>query len=368
MSNIKTVAVVGLGIGRAHLEEGYANHPDKFRVLAACDLNEDRLHKVADEFGIPRRTTSFAEVLAMDDVDIVDICTPPGIHLEQILAALAAGKEVIAEKPLVGSLADTDKVIAAAATAKGRVMPIFQYRWGTGYQKAKRIVDLGLAGKPYLISAETHWRRDADYYAVDWRGRYSVELGGATLSQAIHLHDMVQELMGPIASLSAHFATRVNPIEVEDCAAVSIRFENGALGTLSATLGSANEISRIRVMFEHVTIESALEPYAPGNDPWIIIPRTEAAKARIDAALDGFEPVHPRFRGQLEAYHAALVSGGELPVTLADARRSLELITALNHSAETELPQSWPIGPDHPKYAGWRPAKGPKGSLAVKEQ
>ena len=362
MTTIKTVAVIGLGIGRAHLEEGYVNHPDKFRVLAACDLNPARLAEVADAFDIPRRTTSFAEILAMEDIDIIDICTPPLAHFDQIIAALGAGKEVICEKPLVGSLADADRIIAAERMARGRVMPIFQYRWGTGFQKARRLVELDLVGKPYLVSAETHWRRDADYYAVPWRGRYDIELGGAMLSQAIHLHDMAQELMGPIAELSAVMATRVNPIEVEDCCAASLRFTSGAVGTLSATLGAATEISRLRLMFEHVTMESCLESYSPGNDPWIFQPRSEAAAARIEAALADFAPVHPRFRGQLEAYHRALTEGAPMPVTLADARRSLELITALNQSAETGTPQTFPVPETHPKYRGWRQSRPIPGS------
>ena len=128
MNRIKTVAVVGLGIGRSHLLEGYAKHRDKFRVLALCDLDETRLAKVGDEFGVERRTTSFDAVLSMPDVDIVDVCTPPMVHKPQVLAALAAGKHVVCEKPLVGSLADVDAVIAAEKTARGSVMPIFQYQ------------------------------------------------------------------------------------------------------------------------------------------------------------------------------------------------------------------------------------------------
>ena len=84
MPKIRTVAVVGCGIGRSHIVEGYAPHPDKFRVAAICDLDEARLAKVADEFGIARRTTSFDELLADDDVDIIDICTPPALHFEQV--------------------------------------------------------------------------------------------------------------------------------------------------------------------------------------------------------------------------------------------------------------------------------------------
>ena len=172
MARTYTVAVIGCGIGRMHIVEGYARHPDKFRVLALCDLDAARLAKVGDEFGIPRRTHSFDEVLRMDDVDIVDICTPPTLHMPQALAALAAGKEVICEKPLAGSLADADRLIAAAREAKGRLMPVFQYRFGNGLQKAKRIVERGLAGKPYLATVETAWKRTPAYYAVPWRGRY----------------------------------------------------------------------------------------------------------------------------------------------------------------------------------------------------
>lgn len=354
-SPIKTVAVVGLGIGRSHLAEGYANHPDKFRVLAVCDLSQERLASVGDEFQVPRRTTSFDEVLAMPDVDIVDICTPPMVHLQQILAALAAGKEVICEKPLVGSLADLDQVVEAERKAAGRVMPIFQYRWGDGFQKALHVVRSGLAGKPYLCTAETQWKRAAAYYAVPWRGKFETELGGVLLTHAIHLHDMACELMGPIRDLYARTATRVNAIEVEDCAVAAITLESGALMSLAATLGSQAEISRLRCCFEHVTFESGLAPYSPGNDPWQIIPASDEARERIDAALAAYQPVHPRFRGQLEAYHAALVSGAPLPVTLADARRSLELITALYHSAATREPVVLPLAPAHPRYASWRP-------------
>jgi predicted dehydrogenase len=352
-----TVAVIGGGIGRSHIAEGYARMPDKFDLQVLCDLNKDRLAEVADEFAIPRRSTSFDEVLAMVDIDIVDICTPPTLHFPQVMAALAAGKQVICEKPLVGSLAEIDQLAAAEAKAAGRVMPIFQYRYGDGLQKAKRIIDLGLAGKPYLGTVETSWQRRADYYSVPWRGRWETELGGALLTQAIHSHDLLNYLMGNVASVFARTATRVNPIEVEDCAVASLVLESGALASLAATLGSAKEISRLRLCFEHVTFESSLAPYAPGDDPWQIIPTSPEAEARFAAALKDWSPVASRFEGLMTSYHQALEAAGPLPVTLADARRSLELITALYDSAETGEPVFLPIGKDRPKYGGWRPSR-----------
>jgi hypothetical protein len=246
-SRIWSVAVVGCGIGRAHIA-GYRSQPDKFQVLALCDIDEKGLAAVGDEFSIARRTKSIDDVLRMTDIDIVDICTPPALHVAPTLAALAAGKEVVCEKPLAGSLAEIDRIVAAEAQAAGRVMPVLQYRYGNGLQKAKRLIELGIAGKPYLATVETAWRRTAEYYETPWRGRRATELGGVLLTHAIHSHDLLTHLMGPVASVFARTATRVNPVEVEDCAVASLVMHSGALVSLAATLGSHKEISRLPVL------------------------------------------------------------------------------------------------------------------------
>jgi predicted dehydrogenase len=106
--------------------------------------------------------------------------------------------------------------------------------------------------------------------------------------------------------------------------------------------------------FEHVTFESSQAPYSPGDDPWEIVPASRETEDRIAEALTGHRFVSSRFEGLFGAYHAALTSGGPLPVTLADARRSIELVTALYHSAETDTVVRLPIDPEHPKYHGWR--------------
>jgi len=356
MSDIKNVAIIGLGIGRSHIVEGYLPNADQYEVAVLCDLNLERLNAVGDEFGIKRRVTDFAAVLAMPEIDIIDICTPPGSHYSLILQALAAGKHVVCEKPLVGSLADIDAVMAAEKTSVGRLMPIFQYRYGDGIQKAKTIIDAGLAGKPYVATAETHWKRTSDYYDVPWRGKWATELGGVLMTHAIHLHDMLTYLMGPISGLFGRVATRVNDIEVEDCVSASLVMENGALATISATLGSVDEISRLRLCFENVLFESNHEAYSPGRDPWTIRPATPEIGEKIDALLADWTPIPIRFQTQMKLFHDALVAGGPLPVTTADARASLELVTAFYQSSETRTEVLFPIGSDSPKYQSWRPA------------
>jgi len=160
-------------------------------------------------------------------------------------------------------------------------------------------------------------------------------------------------LMGPVASVFARTATRVNPIEVEDCAVASLVMESGALVSLAATLGSQREISRLRLCFEHISLESASAPYSPGDDPWEIVAASPETEARIANLLAGCRAGPSRYEGQFAAYHAALMTGAPLPVTLADARASLELATALYYSGATGVAVDLPIACDHPAYNGW---------------
>lgn len=349
------VAIIGCGIGRLHAE-AWAALPEKFRIEAVCDLNAELAGKVASEFAVPHVAERLDSVLKRDGVDIIDICTPPALHRPMIEAALDAGKHVICEKPLVGSLADADAIIARAAKSPGQhVMPIFQYRYGMGLQKLLHLIARGVAGKLYSSLIETAWLRGPKYYSVPWRGKWKTELGGCLTTHAIHAHDMLCSVAGPVASVFARTATRINAIEVEDCASASLLMRDGSLASLSVTLGSMQEISRLRFCFENLTAESALEPYNPGTEPWRFIAASPEIDARIAAALADFVPTPERFTGQFLRLHAALEGDAKLPVTLGDARASLELLTALYHSAAAGAEVRLPIGPDHPRYRGWTP-------------
>jgi predicted dehydrogenase len=191
---------------------------------------------------------------------------------------------------------------------------------------------------------------------VPWRGKWATELGGALLGHAIHAHDLLCYALGPIRSVFARTATRVNQIEVEDCAAIALEMASGALASLSVTLGSPAEISRHRFTFQNFSAESNTRPYTSSGDPWTFTGDSPELAAQIEEAMAGFEPLPEGYAGQFYRFARALDEGGELPVTLTDARASIELITALYHSAETGQPVMLPIGPDHPKYESWLPA------------
>lgn len=348
------VAVVGGGIGVYHIN-AYKELPEQYELVALCDIDRDKARRIADEHAIPRVTTDIAELCRMDDLDVIDICTPPHLHFQQVEQVLAAGKHAICEKPLVSSLQQVDALIAAEAHSGRRVMPIFQYRFGHGLQKLKFLVESGLAGPAYLSTVETAWRRRAEYYAVPWRGKWATELGGLLLGHAIHAHDMLCYVLGPIRRVFARTATRVNPIEVEDCASVTLEMADGSLATLAATLGSPAEITRHRFCFSGLVAESNTRPYSNASEPWTFVGDTPELEARIAEALARFEPLPEGFAGQFYRFHQALQRGTPAPVTLADARAALELVTAMYFSAQTGREVELPIGPEHPKYASWLP-------------
>jgi len=350
------VGVVGCGIGRQHLD-AYGALPDLFEVAALCDVDEAKARETAGVYSIGRVVTSLDALLDLDDLDVVDLCTPPYLHAAQTLQALEAGKHVICEKPLCGSLEDADRVAAGEKRAGRRVMPVFQYRFGHGIQKLRRLVEEGIAGRAYLTTVETAWRRRPAYYAVPWRSRWATELGGPVVNLAIHAHDLVGYVLGPVRRVSALLTTLVNPIETEDCGAIALEMADGSLCTLALTTGSAHEISRHRFCFANLSAESNTAPYRSTHEPWTFTGDTPEIDERIAATLARFEPRPEGFAGQFSRFHQALESGTELPVTLADARASLELITAIYHSARTRAPVSLPLDPGHPLYGGWQLAR-----------
>jgi predicted dehydrogenase len=263
---------------------------------------------------------------------------------------------VICEKPLFGSLADVDRMADILSLSDRKLMPIFQYRYGAGLQKLKRLIECELVGRPFMTTVETHWWRPPAYYELEWRGKWSTELGGGLLGHAIHAHDMLNYVHGPCIEVFAYGATLLNRIEVEDTMALAVKLKNGSLATLSMTLGSREEISRLRFCFENVTVESIRTPYTMGRDPWTFVANDPAHQRKVDEVLAALPAHEDGYTRQFQLFHHALLEDFDPPVTLADARASLELVTAAYHSDRTGFPTPLPILPDHPLYESWLPS------------
>ena len=351
------IGLIGCGgISRAHLL-AYRELADRFEVAAVCDILPEKAQARAEEFGVARVAADIEALCAMSDLDVIDITTPPYLHTPFSRMALEAGKDAFVEKPAGGTLADIDSLIAAEQRTGKKVMPIFNYRYGFAVQRLQHLQRLGIPGRVYLSTVETHWRRELPYFNLRWRMGWRTALGGAFIGHSIHAHDTLYRLIGPARSVYARSKALVNPTEVEDTLSVSLEMADGSLAALSVTFGSWTEISRHRYCFENLTAESNTSPYAGHtSDPWTFTGRTPAIDAQIKEALADFNPTPPEgFAGQFARYYQSVQSGGPRPVTLPEAREAIELVTAVYYSADTNQPVELPIGVDHPYYANCIP-------------
>ncbi len=352
MNRILRVAIVGCGVGALHAAI-FHELADLYEIVAVCDVDLIRAQALAEKLGVPYVTAEFSEILKYEAVDVIDLCTPSYLHVDQTLQSLETGKDIILEKPVAGSLRDVDRLIAAQDDSRRTIMPIFQNRFGAGIQKLRYLVDSGLTGEALLTTVETAWRRRPEYYAT-WHGRWETELGGSLVTLGIHAHDVLYSVLGPAKYVSAHLATRVNPIETEDCAAIALQMADGSLATLAVTTGSARQITRHRFCFRDLTAESNEMPYGNTQDPWTFIGDDPQIDQKVKTALEEFIPPATGLKAQFLGFHQAVVSGGSPPLTLQEARQSIELLTAIYASARTKQAVVLPIGEEHPDYDGWQ--------------
>lgn len=357
MTTIRKVAIIGAGIGEKHLA-GYRELPDRYSVVAICDIDRERARSIVNDDLKIIIETDFQAILNNAEIELVDICLPPHLHLETSLAALEHGKHVVCEKPLVNSLRDADLLAEKAALCNRILSPVFQYRFGRATAQLKSLMDAGLAGRPLVANIETHWDRGDDYYAIPWRGTWKGEQGGAVLGHAIHNHDLLCAIFGPVEKLTAFATTRVNDIEVEDCASISFQMANGALASSSITLGAADNTSRLKFCFDNLTVESGSLPYAPAEDDWTFTARGDVSQKQVDDCINQFTAsgsVKSGFAGFFEALADRLDGVGNRDVTVEDGRRSLELVSAIYHAVRTSQSVSLPLTADSPVYNGWAP-------------
>jgi predicted dehydrogenase len=159
----------------------------------------------------------------------------------------------------------------------------------------------------------------------------------------------------------------VNPIETEDCGALALRFETGALATSSVTLGAAGDTSRLRFVFAGLTAESGDTPYAPATGTWRFIARDPADQASVDAVVQGLPPIQAGFAGYFNAIADSLAGRTGREVDLAAGRASIELVTAVYLASRDAKEVALPLSIGSEFYASWVPADPGKASPAVAE-
>ena len=334
MTDTLRCAIVGTG-AIAHMHaKAIAAYPHA-ELIAVTDLSRASADAFAEAYGSPAVYEHLEALLAGEQPDVVHICTPPGAHPAQAIAAFAAGAHVVVEKPPAPSLDELERMTDAATAAGRQLAVVFQQRTGTAPAHVKRLLDSGALGRPLVAQCQTLWYRDAAYFAVPWRGKWETEGGGTTLGHAIHQLDLLAFLLGDWTRVEGRLWRLDRETQTEDVSTATVVFEGGVVAQVVSSTLSPRETSSIRIDTEKATI-TVEHLYGHGHENWRITPapHVDAAEAAT------WELAGPEERSDhaylLRDVFDALRSGTALPPTAEAPARSIELVAAIYASADAD--------------------------------
>lgn len=229
------IAVVGCGrIAKNHFAS-IAQYPEDFELVAVCDNNKQALEAAQTTYSV-KGYLSLTELLKAEDLDVVSLCTPSGIHPEQAIEVAEAGVHVISEKPMATRWNDAVSMVKACDKSGVRLFVVKQNRRNTTLQLLKRAIEEGRFGRIYMVNLNVFWTRPQEYYdAAKWRGTWELD-GGAFMNQASHYVDLIDWLIGPVEKIQSMTGTLARDIEVEDTGVLNIKWRNGAMGSMNVTM------------------------------------------------------------------------------------------------------------------------------------
>lgn len=234
-------AVVGAGhIGKRHAE--MIRREEEAELVAMVDVRTAE-ECAADHFDVPY-FNSIEDLMASDlEFDVVNVCTPNGLHASQSLLALKNGKHVVCEKPMGLSKDECEKVIFKALQMSKSVFCVMQNRYSPPSEWIKSVIDRKLLGDIFLVQLNCYWNRDDRYYkAGGWKGTKELD-GGTLFTQFSHFIDIMYWLFGDIDNISGRFAdfTHANSTDFEDSGLVSFDFIDGGMGCINYSTAVAQQ-------------------------------------------------------------------------------------------------------------------------------
>lgn len=229
-------AIIGCGrIAQRHAEHIQNNG----ELTAVCDIIPDRAKLLAEKYGA-RSFTAVEEMLtSMQDIDVVSICSPNGLHAKHTIAALRAGCHVLCEKPMALSVQDCGEMIKEAEKANRRLFVVKQNRFNPPVAAVKKLIDEDILGRIYSVQLNCFWNRNEEYYKNSWKGTKELD-GGTLFTQFSHFIDLLYWMVGDVKEVSGFLANYHHKgiIEFEDTGVVSLKFYNGAVGTVNYSVNS----------------------------------------------------------------------------------------------------------------------------------
>ncbi|MBN9379444.1 MAG: Gfo/Idh/MocA family oxidoreductase [Chitinophagaceae bacterium] len=237
MSKSLRFAIVGCG----RIAQRHAEHIQRLaKLVAVCDIEADRAQALGDKYGA-RSYTGVDELLRREsgEIDVVSVCSPNGLHAEHSIKALQAGVHVLCEKPMALSVQDCGDMINAAERANKRLFIVKQNRFNPPVAAVKKLIDEHRLGKIYSVQLSCFWNRNEAYYKNSWKGTKALD-GGTLYTQFSHFIDLLYWMIGDVKEVSGFTGNMGHEgiIEFEDNGVISLKFYNGAIGTVNYTVNS----------------------------------------------------------------------------------------------------------------------------------
>ena len=375
------IGIVGAGNIIKRHALAYGALPESARLIAIADIDLKRAKAAKTRFGFDHAHDDYQKLLARDDVDVVDICTPANHHARMVIDALQAGKHVLCEKPLATTLAQTDEIIQAADQHPAlTVSCVLQLRSDPTHRRVRLMIQQGHIGRALFAHVNVRLRKKPAYYSsVPGRGSWKTDGGGVLINQAIHQLDALIYFLGDPVAVSAVMATFTQPIEAEDTIAGWVKFSNGAFATIDCTVCAHSKSFAIEVLGENAMMSLGGNPDANSFD-WKIKAASGASQSTLKAQglkecpaapadprpwTVAFQKTVSKLRGKswippghwghtpfIREFLIAAQTGSPGPVPPREARRSVELAAALYESALTGHIVSLPLDSKSRVYRG----------------
>lgn len=229
------IAVIGSGRIAGHHCKNIKSNPE-YNLVAVCDLNEERVNAYSKEYSVPGYKSYRTMFEKHPEINLVAIITPSGMHYEHAMEVLTQYKKnIIVEKPTFLKLSHIDEVYQTAEKLGLNVFAVFQNRYNKAVQRVKTAIENEELGKVQIVSVRVRWCRPQRYYDLSpWRGTFAQD-GGAITNQGVHHIDLLRYLCGEVSEVKTEMRTFGADIEVEDTCVSTLKFANGAVGTLEIT-------------------------------------------------------------------------------------------------------------------------------------
>ncbi|OQY35531.1 MAG: oxidoreductase [Spirochaetaceae bacterium 4572_59] len=331
-------ALIGCGrISKKHIDA--INAIDGANLVALCDLEAEKAEKQAQYAGGVKAYTSYDEMLSNENVDIVNILTPSGMHPEHTIDVVKKYKKhIIVEKPMALRLEDSDAMIRTCDEYGVRLFVVKQNRYNLPVSKLREAVEANRFGKMVMGTVRVRWCRPQAYYDQDaWRGTWEMD-GGALTNQASHHIDLLEWMMGDPVSVMAKTETFLTDVEVEDTGVAIIKFRNGALGVIEATTATRPKDleGSLSILGEKGSV--VIGGFAVNKmQTWNFI---DSSEEENQAVLEEFAEMPPNVYGfghqrYIEHVIDCVENNKKALVGGLEGRKSIELINAIYESAET---------------------------------